>query len=152
MSPERDQRRKFVKIIIGSIFGFESTAQAFATPNGKTLSDLEKLAKQYCVSLPDSVRVLSRDQIDHTYWIRIPRKLRASSGHVFRIIQGDTVRLILSSPHPGAVGIHGLSDIVPLRPSQEVEISFRAAYKGRFPVHFHGIDGAHLEVGMCVVA
>ncbi len=60
--------------------------------------------------------------------------------------EGDIVKLTVSSRTPGAVGVHGLSTIQPIYPGKPVVVEFRAIYTGRFPVHFHGIDGAHFEL------
>jgi hypothetical protein len=110
------------------------------------------LAKQYCVTLPEAVRVLPRDRIDHTIQLEVPQNLSTLPNRVFNVTKGGTFRIILRSPHPGAVGIHGLSDIVVIRPGQEVRVTFRAAFSGRFPLHFHSVDGVHLGLGDFVVS
>jgi len=134
-------------IVAVSVFGsagFVSSRLQSAPP-----VDIETLAKQFCVSLPTAVHVLPGDRIDHSFDVDVPfapGPLGDSSHSALPVAKGAVVRLVIRSPHPGAIGVHGLSDIVPIRTGERVQISFRAIYSGRFPVHFHGVDGSHYEV------
>jgi len=60
--------------------------------------------------------------------------------------QRDVVRVSVASPRDGAVTVHGLSDLQPISADGHVTFEFRAIYSGRFPVHFHGMDGSHIEI------
>lgn len=66
--------------------------------------------------------------------------------------QGDVVRVTVASPREGAVAVHGLLDVRPMAARQQVTVEFRAIYSGRFPVHFHGADGSHLQIAAIEVA
>lgn len=62
------------------------------------------------------------------------------------IKQGDVVEIVVTSQRPGAVIVHGLTDEKPVGADGQVIIKFRAIYSGRFPLHFHGDDGVHLDL------
>lgn len=52
----------------------------------------------------------------------------------------------VQSPRRGGLAVHGLSDLVRVERGQRVKVRLRAIYSGRFPLHFHGIDGSHFEI------
>ena len=62
------------------------------------------------------------------------------------IKQGEVVEIVVTSQRPGAVVVHGLTDEKPVGADGQVIIRFRAIYSGRFPLHFHGDDGTHLDL------
>ena len=33
-----------------------------------------------------------------------------------------------------------------MKPGERATLRFRAIYSGRFPLHFHGVDGSHIGV------
>jgi len=60
--------------------------------------------------------------------------------------QGDVVRVTVRSSRAGSVIVHGLMDARTIDSAGTVTVAFRAIYAGRFPLHFHGLDGSHFEV------
>jgi hypothetical protein len=66
--------------------------------------------------------------------------------------QGDVVRVTVASPREGGVAVHGLLDVRPIAARDRVTVEFRAIYSGRFPIHFHGADGSHLQIAAIEVA
>lgn len=57
----------------------------------------------------------------------------------------------VQSPRRGGLAVHGLSDLVRIERGQRVKVRLRAIYSGRFPLHFHGIDGSHFEIAVVEV-
>lgn len=57
----------------------------------------------------------------------------------------------VQSPRRGGLAVHGLSDLVRIETGKEAKVRLRAIYSGRFPLHFHGIDGSHFEIAVVEV-
>jgi hypothetical protein len=112
------------------------------------LSDLDAIVLQYCVPAPPEARVTSANVATMELSVAVPNEVPAANTFARSVVahKGDVVRMIVESPTGGAVGVHGISDIVPIRPGQAVNIAFRLIYSGRFPLHFHGVDGSHFEI------
>jgi hypothetical protein len=59
----------------------------------------------------------------------------------FRVVQGQTVTLLISSQARGSVLVHGYEKSINLAPGGNVTLTFVADSSGRFPVHLHDPDG-----------
>ena len=60
--------------------------------------------------------------------------------------KGNVVRVSVTSPRDGGIAVHGLMDLRPMHAGERITVEFRAIYSGRFPIHFHGADGSHIEI------
>ena len=117
--------------------------------------DLQSLAQQFCVVLPETVRVSPSDRVEVSLDVNVPSQapmLNASTLRGTSVARGSVVQIVVESPIPGAAGVHGLSNIVPVRAGEKVRITFRAQFPGQFPIHFHGVDGSHFAVGELTVS
>ena len=70
---------------------------------------------------------------------------------VLRAEQGDTVALEITSTTEGVLSIHGYRQDTTLSTREMVRVEFAADRGGRFPMHVHASDGAHLDVGVLQV-
>jgi hypothetical protein len=66
--------------------------------------------------------------------------------------QGDRIALIVTSPNPGEIFIHGLDKHAMLTPRSEATVAFTAERSGRYYIHFHGMDHSHTEVAVMEVS
>lgn len=136
-------------IILLTISGLSAAAYCTRDGNSGQL-DTAKLAKQFCVSLPAGSLVEARTQADHELHVVVDSAqppVNEAPRMSTSVKKGGVIRFVVRSSIAGAVGVHGLSEIVPINSGEVVEIWFRAIYTGRFPLHFHGLDGTHVEVG-----
>jgi hypothetical protein len=85
---------------------------------------------------------------DHVYNVAVPQVTPLSflSATEHTIHQGEVVQFVVTTDRPGAVIVHGLSDMLPLDVKGTTLVAFKAAYSGRFALHFHGDDGSHFEL------
>lgn len=60
--------------------------------------------------------------------------------------KGDVVEFHVRSPVPGGLAVHGLTDLIRLDKNGFAVVRLKAIYEGRFPLHFHGLDGSHMEI------
>jgi len=71
---------------------------------------------------------------------------------VFKVMQGDTVTLIVHSDQSGELHVHASTEQkIVLNPHSEVKLTFVAAEAGLFPVHLHDPDGAMRHLAMLEV-
>lgn len=63
-----------------------------------------------------------------------------------RAAQGELVELLITSREPGMVTAHGVTDEVAVTPAVPAQIRISTSRSGRYAVHFHGKDGAHVMV------
>lgn len=108
----------------------------------------EDIARQFCLPVPPEARASPADVPDHEAVMVAPDAPPASisTSSSLSVRTGDIVKLTTKSSVAGAVGVHGLSEIKVVQSGGSVDIKFRAIYSGRFPLHFHGIDGSHFEL------
>jgi hypothetical protein len=66
----------------------------------------------------------------------------------YAVSRGDIIELRIDSPRAGAVAMHGILEEHQVRPTGAVFVRLQVKYSGRFPLHFHGADGAHFEVAV----
>jgi hypothetical protein len=128
-------------IVAAAVYpGWRMPPQATLTP--------EDVAKAFCAPVASGAVVPRGHAVDRELHALVPTEppLPDSIQHLVELAKGSVVSISVSSPHAGAVGIHGLTDIAPIYPGKSVVLTFRAAFTGRFPLHFHGIDGAHFEI------
>ena len=77
--------------------------------------------------------------------------LKIEHGHVpanmrlIRVMQGDIVKLELSTDHRQFVHLHGYEILKEVMPGAVTELAFTASLTGRFPVHLHA--GPEEEAG-----
>jgi hypothetical protein len=85
---------------------------------------------------------------DHVYEVTVPQSTPMSflSATENTIHQGEVVQFVVTTDRPGAVIVHGLSDMQTLDVKGTTLVSFKAVYSGRFALHFHGTDGSHFEL------
>lgn len=65
---------------------------------------------------------------------------------LLKATQGQQVRIVLASERPGTVEIHGYDRRVAVKPGGKATLLVKADQTGRFPVHLHTPEGAHIEV------
>lgn len=133
-----------VVFVLGSI-GWLAWPTAGASDNSQQADDI---ARRFCTPIANEARVDDKERSAVEMKVDVPVNPPdpARPSRTVSIRQGDVVEFVLNSPLPGAVGVHGLSDIRPVREGQTIRIKFRAVYGGRFPLHFHGIDESHYEL------
>jgi len=74
-----------------------------------------------------------------------------SIGTTAEVRKNAVLEFDVQSPRRGGLAVHGLSDLVRIERGQRVKVRLRAIYSGRFPLHFHGIDGSHFEIAVVEV-
>lgn len=113
-----------------------------------SLSGPEAIARQFCTPVPAAARVTPAQAAAVEVHVAVPEREPAVNASSRPIVarRGQVVRIAVASSTDGAVGVHGMSDIVPVRAGQTASLAFRLIYSGRFPLHFHGVDGAHFEI------
>lgn len=79
--------------------------------------------------------------------VRIPADPNAGIP-VYRLHNGDKVSFSAASAIDGKLAIHGITQDIPVRENQTMQFEVQAEHTGRFPMHVHGRDGSHLEVGV----
>jgi len=107
------------------------------------------LAAQFCLPAPEAARATPQDVASLAMDVDVPRTdppIGEMSPATATAHQGEVVRVSVRSPRDGAVTVHGLSELHPLAAGEHLTFEFRAIYSGRFPVHFHGMDGSHIEI------
>jgi hypothetical protein len=107
------------------------------------------LAAQFCLPPPEAAHATARDTANLAMSVGVPRtdpRVGDMAPTRATVHQRDVVRVSVASPRDGAVTVHGLSDLQPISADGHVTFEFRAIYSGRFPVHFHGMDGSHIEI------
>lgn len=113
------------------------------------------LAQQFCVPIPAEAKVPESAAAAHILKAEVRPDSASIGGESFRAVsamKGDVIQIDVHSLVAGAIGVHGVSEIVPVQLGEEVALRFRAIYSGRFPVHFHGVDGSHFELIVLNVA
>lgn len=76
---------------------------------------------------------------------------QAGAATVYQLRQDEQAEFVVSSPRDGMLEIHGYTEGIALKAGQETRFPLQAAHTGRFPVHVHGKDGGHAEVGVLEV-
>jgi predicted aspartyl protease len=121
----------------------------FTSPNPLVSpSELDSIARQFCVPAPLEARVSAAQAAAIELHVAVPDETPAVNASSKSVVahKGEVVRIAVESNTGGAVGVHGMSDVVPIRSGQTVNLAFRLIYSGRFPVHFHGVNGSHFEI------
>ena len=130
-----------------TVLGLSGLAVLTCAPSVTEMTDLETLAARFCSPLPADA-VLEHDSlIDRAVMAEVSGGPVQRTSPPFDLQQRQAVRLTVRSALAGAVGIHGLTDIKPVKAGESVDLPFRAIHGGRFPIHFHGLDGTHFEFG-----
>jgi hypothetical protein len=80
-----------------------------------------------------------------TYRLAIARTT-SHAGTLLQARQGDTIRLVFLSDVDGTVEVHGYQRNVAVAAGVETTLLLEAQHAGRFPLHLHARDGAHIEV------
>ena len=108
----------------------------------------EDVARTFCAPVASAALVPAGHAVDHELSVRVPPEPPTPGIALQSIVvgEGSVVSISAFSQYAGAVGVHRLSEIAPIHSGKPVTITFRAAFTGRFPVHFHGTDGAHFEI------
>lgn len=108
----------------------------------------DDIARLFCAAVPTDARIGREIEVSHRANVVVPDIHPAPGSDTSSVAarKGEAVELLVYSRFPGAVGVHGLSDIEPIHPGEPVAVRFRAIYSGRFPLHFHGIDSSHFEL------
>jgi hypothetical protein len=105
---------------------------------------------QFCTPVPAAAVAPNADASDHRIDVVVPRNIVApdldGDAHATQIARGEVVEFRITAPIEGAASVHGLSDLVLMKPGEPATLRFRAIYSGRFPLHFHGADGSHIGV------
>ncbi len=87
----------------------------------------------------------------HAFKVDVPQvDPLPGQGHVpaFAVGQGDIVQVEIAAPRAGSVTMHGVMDLHRVKVGGTVFVKLQAKYTGRFPLHFHGDDGAHIEIAV----
>jgi hypothetical protein len=87
----------------------------------------------------------------HAFKVDVPQvDPLPGQGHVpaFAVRQGDIIQVEIAAPRAGSVAMHGVMDPHRVKVGGTVFLKLQARYSGRFPLHFHGDEGAHIEVAV----
>ena len=95
-----------------------------------------------------TAEVAATDRRDRHFDVAVPQSnpLNAAALHEETVRQGEVIEFSVTSTRPGAVVVHGLLEPHSVVLNGQVVVAFRAIYTGRFPLHFHGDDGSHVEL------
>jgi hypothetical protein len=94
----------------------------------------------------DAAAVAKSPQPEGTFRIAIDD---AKGGDVMPALgakQGDAVTIVITTDRAGTLEIHGYGQRVEIAPGAEAKLAFVAKHAGRFPIHLHTRDGAHVEL------
>jgi translation initiation factor IF-1 len=72
-----------------------------------------------------------------TFALKIEHGQVPANMRLIRVMQGDTVKLELSSDQRALVHLHGYEIQKEVMPGTVTELAFTASLSGRFPVHLH---------------
>lgn len=81
------------------------------------------------------------------FMIRIPADPKVDIP-IYRLHRGEEANFSAVSTVDGKLAIHGITPDMPVRKNQAMQFEIQAQHTGRFPMHVHGGDGSHLEVGV----
>jgi hypothetical protein len=133
-----------VFVFLGA-FGFFITGRA--SPSAAPAGDA--MYAQFCAPPPAAAVVAANVPATEAIAVQVPASARPSeilSPDSTNIVRGDVVEFDVSTPVPGAIAVHGMSDLLILKAGDHAKLRLKAIYSGRFPLHFHGADGSHYEV------
>lgn len=126
-------------LAIAAVWTSESQASADAA-----------LYAQFCTPVPPAAVVAETVDADHRIDVQVPLVAMApdldGDSHATQIDRGHVVEIRITAPIAGAASVHGLSDLVVMKAGARATLRFRAIYSGRFPLHFHGVDGSHYGI------
>jgi len=80
------------------------------------------------------------------YRVAISKSQTGVAASVLKARQGDLISVVFVSDQAGTVEIHGYNRSVAVAPGVEATLTIQADQSGRFPVHLHSPQGAHIEV------
>lgn len=86
---------------------------------------------------------------DRYYTVSVPRDeimTDIPARPTYQVSKNAVIQVRVKTPVAGNVGIHGVLDFHRVTPENDTCVRFRAKYSGRFPLHFHGDAGAHIEL------
>ena len=144
-SPAPARRRA---LVWAAVFGLASVGLAAAfVPTRDDRGDAATAA--FCLPAPQAALVTAADRRDERYDARVPKTnppegIPQAESHP--VTQGDVVEFEVTSGRPGTIAVHGFTDLQPVVVGGVATIAFRTIYSGRFPLHFHGTDGSHIEI------
>lgn len=103
---------------------------------------------EFCILAPKEAHADVAERADVVASVEVPAQTPAPGilAASRSASQGEVIRVTVRSSRPGAVIVHGLMDARTIDKAGTVTVAFRAIYGGRFPLHFHGVDGSHFEV------
>ena len=101
-----------------------------------------------CATTAADAVVTPADTPQHRYQALVPADNPRNGLYAtaYPVRKGDVIEFEIQSSRAGKVAVHGFHDLQSVRVGGPTTIAFRAIYSGRFPVHFHGIDGSHFEL------
>lgn len=101
-----------------------------------------------CATTSAGAVVTPADTPRHRYQALVPADNPGNllSATAYPIYKGDVIEFDIQSSRAGKVAVHGFHDLQSVLVGGTTKIAFRAIYSGRFPLHFHGIDGSHFEL------
>lgn len=106
----------------------------------------------YCMPQPAAAIIADDMRVDCRYEVDVPATTPDDpvlpDNAVHQIHQNDSVEFDVRSPRDGALAVHGLSSLTLIVSGTSRRVRFKAIYSGRFPLHFHGPDGAHFEIAV----
>jgi hypothetical protein len=146
--PAQGRRLAISLGLAGSIAALGVMSAWPALSESPTTLTADEVARQFCVPLPTEAQVNARDVADEEISVQVPREDTSYglTSPAVPVRLGDVVQVKVFTGRAGAAGVHGLSTIDAILPGESAVIKFRAIYSGRFPLHFHGVDGSHFEL------
>ena len=142
-------RRVLVTALLGAGLVAGLAVAAVWAPESNSPVDAARYA-QFCTPVPEAALANEADAPAHRIDVLVPRDIAAADSdgdaHETPIARGDVVEFRVTAPIEGAASVHGLSDLVLMKAGERATLRFRAIYSGRFPLHFHGVDGSHIGV------
>ncbi|HEX4510889.1 MAG TPA: hypothetical protein VH328_12435 [Burkholderiaceae bacterium] len=130
---------------VGIVAAGLAVAYVGAARDGATVPD----ANAFCVVAPPAAVVSATTGRDAHFDVQVP-DVDPPEGRPFAtsrpVREGDVVEFTVTSRRAGQLAVHGLTDMEPIAAGGSRTFAFRAIYSGRFPLHFHGPQGQHVEI------
>lgn len=139
-------RLPFMILLLGAMVGLPGLVRSSSDNAAEELGSYAV----YCTPAPEAARVDRAARIDHRFRVEVvatdERPVTVPDSAMHRVRRGGSIEFQIRSAAEGAIAVHGLSELVLVKPDRPAVVRFRGLYPGRFPLHFHGADGAHYEI------
>jgi hypothetical protein len=114
----------------------------------------EDMFAALCITAPRPAIVPDGAKAQHVFRLAVPALTPAAAAidenqtPPLRVGKNRVIEIQISATRKGALAVHGLTGLARVDPGTLATLRFRSIYTGRFPVHFHGVDGSHFEIAV----